>query len=78
MKQYNKLKSELKNKIFINKKNKKEYLVTGLGLDVTENKDVFVVIYIGLYGKEKMVFIRNYSEFLEKFEQKRRDLNVNY
>jgi hypothetical protein len=72
------LKSELKNKIFINKKNKKEYLVTGLGLDVTENKDVFVVIYIGLYGKEKMVFIRNYSEFLEKFEQKRRDLNVNY
>lgn len=78
MKQYNKLKSELKNKIFINKKNKKEYLVTGLGLDVTENKDVFVVIYIGLYGKENIVFIRDYSEFLEKFEQKRRDLNVNY
>lgn len=58
-----------KNKIWINKKNGKEYMVLREGIDCTNERDgLKVVIYLAL-GVEDKIFVREKNEFLEKFTE---------
>lgn len=54
-------------KYYINKKNKHRYLVTGTAINCTNKDDgMQMVIY---NNEEGMVFVREYNEFLKKFEE---------
>lgn len=57
------------NKIWVNKKNGKEYMVLKEGIDCTNERDgLKVVIYLALDVEDK-IFVREKSEFLEKFKE---------
>ena len=56
-------------KYYKNKKNGKDYKVDCIAYDVTNNQEKEVVVYTAFGCVDELTYVRELSEFIDKFEE---------